>query len=146
MTESVQPIPEGYHSITPYLTVRGAGRLMDFLKQAFGAEEIFRMNGREGEIRHAEARIGDSIVMMGEAREPWSPIPTQIYLYVTDTDAVYKKALGAGGTSVMEPAHMFYGDRQGAVKDPAGNVWFIATRVEEVPPDELRRRAEAAGM
>jgi PhnB protein len=140
---AVKPIPDGYHSVTPYLVVQGAGKLIDFLTQAFDAQELFRMPRPDGNIAHAEVRIGDSIVMMGEAMGELKPMPSSIYLYVNDTDAVYKRALQAGATSMMEPADQFYGDRRGGVKDPVGNIWWIATHQEDVPPEELAKRAEA---
>ena len=141
---AVKPIPDGYHTVTPYLTVQGVPKLIDFLKQAFEAQEIERMAQPDGTIRHAEVRIGDSVVMMGEAGGEREPMPSSIYLYVNDTDSVYRRALQAGATSLMEPADQFYGDRSAGVKDPSGNYWWIATHKEDVPPDELKRRAEAA--
>ena len=141
---AVKPTPEGYHTVTPYLTVQGAAKLIDFLKQAFGAQEVFRTMGPDGTIGHAEVRIGDSVVMMAESRGEWKPMPGAIYLYVSDTDAAYKRALQAGATSLMEPADQFYGDRSAGVKDPSGNYWWIATHQEDVPPEELKKRAEAA--
>ena len=140
---AVKPIPDGYHSVTPYLIVQGVAKLIDFLKLAFEAKETERMLGPDGKIMHAQVRIGDSIVMMGEPTGDFKPMPGSIYLYVNDTDAIYKRALEAGATSFMEPADQFYGDRNAGVKDPSGNIWFIATRKEDVPPEELTRRAEA---
>lgn len=140
---AVKPIPDGYHTVTPYLCVQGAATLIEFLKQAFEATETFRMADPDGSIMHAEVKVGDSILMVGEARGEHQPMPTCIYLYVNDTDTVYKRALQAGATAQMEPANQFYGDRHGGVKDPVGNLWWIATHVEDVPPDELKRRAEA---
>jgi PhnB protein len=140
---AVNPIPEGFHSVTPYLVVREVPRLLDFLKQAFKAQEIMRMPAPDGTIMHAEVRIGDSPIMMGEARGEYKPMPGSIYLYVEDTDSTYKRALQAGATSQMEPADQFYGDRHASVIDPVGNHWYIATHIEDVPPDELARRAEA---
>jgi len=139
----VKPIPEGYHSVTPYLVVKGVAALIDFLKQAFDAREIERMSRPDGTIQHAEVRIGDSVVMMGEATTPWEPMPTMLYLYVSDTDATYQRALKAGATSVQEPADQFYGDRTAAVKDRSGNFWYIATHVEDVSPEEMKKRAAA---
>jgi PhnB protein len=141
---AVKPIPEGYHTVTPYLTVPGVPRLIDFLKQAFDAQEIERMTQPDGTIRHAEVRIGDSVVMMGEPGGERQSMPSGIYLYVNDTDTTYKRALQAGATSLMEPADQFYGDRSAGVKDPSGNYWWIATHQEDVPPEELKKRAEAA--
>jgi uncharacterized glyoxalase superfamily protein PhnB len=141
---AVKAIPEGYHTITPYLVVQGAPKLIEFLKQAFEAQERERITQPNGTIGHAEVKIGDSVVMMSEASDQWKPMPTGIYLYVNDSDAVYKRALQAGATSIMEPANQFYGDRSAGVRDPSGNHWWIATHQEDVPPEELKKRAEAA--
>jgi uncharacterized glyoxalase superfamily protein PhnB len=143
MTSNVKPIPDGYHTVTPYLVVEGVDELIDFLKQAFDAVETERIPGPDGKVGHGEVRIGDSVVMMGEASGEWKPMPGMIYLYVNDTDATYKRALDAGATTVMEPADQFYGDRNAGVKDASGNMWWIATRKENVSPEELRKRAEA---
>ena len=143
MTSNVKPIPDGYHTVTPYLVVQGVDELIAFLKQAFDAVETERLPGPDGKVGHGEVRIGDSVVMMGEASGEWKPMPGMIYLYVNDTDATYKRALEAGATSVMEPADQFYGDRNAGVKDASGNMWWIATRKENVSPEELRKRAEA---
>jgi len=139
----VKPIPDGYHSVTPYLVVKGVAALIDFLKQAFDAHEIERMAHPDGTVQHAEVRIGDSVVMMGEATAPSNPMPAMLYLYVNDTDATYQRALQAGATSVREPADQFYGDRSAGVQDRSGNFWYIATHVEDVSPEELARRAAA---
>ena len=141
---AVKPIPDGYHTITPYLVVQGAPKLIDFLQQAFEAQETERITQPDGTIGHAEVRIGDSVVMMAEARGEWKPMPSAMYLYVNDTDAVYQRALQAGAISTMEPANQFYGDRSAGVRDPSGNQWWIATHQEDVPPNELKKRAEAA--
>jgi uncharacterized glyoxalase superfamily protein PhnB len=143
-TMAVKAIPDGYHTITPYLLVQQVPLLIDFLKQAFQAQETERITAPDGTIAHAEVKIGDSVVMMGEARGEWTPAPGTLYLYVNDTDAVYKKALQAGATSTMEPVDQFYGDRSAGVKDPSGNQWWIATHKEDVPREELERRAQAA--
>ena len=141
---AVKPIPEGYHSVTPYLIVQDAGRLLDFVKQVFEAEETFRMDGPGESVRHAEFRIGDSVVMTADATPEFPPMPVTIHLYVNDADAVYVKALRAGATSTQEPADQFYGDRTAGVKDRFGNVWYIATHQEDVSPEELARRAKAS--
>lgn len=141
---AVKAIPEGYHTVTPYLVVPGVAGLIEFLQQAFEAEERHRMARPDGTIMHAEVRIGDSIVMMGEATGEFQPKPAMIHLYVTDVDATYRRALAAGATSVREPTDQFYGDRTGGVKDASGNQWWIATHVEDVPADEMKRRSEAA--
>ncbi|MFQ5627378.1 MAG: VOC family protein [bacterium] len=119
----VKPIPDGYHTVTPYLVVEGVAKLIDFLKQAFGAEKTDCMKRPDGTVMHAQLKIGNSVVMMGEAQSEWPPMPASLYLYVEDTDAVYKRALEAGATSAMEPANQFYGDRNAGVKDPSGNFW-----------------------
>ena len=140
---AVRPIPEGFHTVTPYLVVQGVPRLVDFLKGAFDAQEIMRMPRPDGTIMHAEVRIGDSVVMMGEAMGDFKPMPGSLYLYVADTDDTYQRALQAGATSTMEPADQFWGDRHAGVVDPVGNHWWIATHTEDVPPEELAKRAAA---
>ena len=137
----VSPIPDGFHSVTPYLTVADADRLMRFVKDAFGAQEVFAHRGPDGAISHAEAKIGDSIVMMGRPRGEAKLMRAMMYLYVPDTDLVYRAAVNAGGKSMQEPADQFYGDRTAAVEDPCGNQWYIATHIEDVSPEELQRRA-----
>jgi PhnB protein len=139
---SVQPVPEGYHTVTPYLIVTGADRLLEFVRKAFDAEDRFRMDSEDGTIGHAEVRIGDSVVMFAEANEMWPAMPGVIHLYVEDCDAVYERALAAGGASVQEMADQFYGDRSGGVRDPSGNIWWITTHVEDVEPEEMAKRAE----
>ena len=140
---SVKPIPDGYRTITPYLTVREADRLIDFMKAAFDAEVKAKHVGPEGRVLNAEIKIGDSMLMIGEAHGDHGPIPTQLYLYVKDTDALYRRAMNAGATSLMEPADQFYGDRNAGVKDFAGNYWWIATHIEDVTVEEIERRAAA---
>ncbi|MFN7947505.1 MAG: VOC family protein [Blastocatellia bacterium] len=141
---AVKPIPDGYHTVTPHLTVQGAPALIEFLKQAFDAQVIHCMTSPDGGIRHAEVRIGDSPMMIGEATEEWKAMPTTLYLYVREVDATYERAISAGGVSISPPQNQFYGDRCGAVKDPSGNYWCIATHVEDVAPEELEKRAAAA--
>jgi uncharacterized glyoxalase superfamily protein PhnB len=140
---AVKSIPDGYHTVTPYLIVEGAQKLIDFLKQGFGAKETFSMPGPDGKIGHAEVKIGNSMVMLADANPRWKATKTMLYLYVEDVDAVYKQAVTAGGKSVLEPTNQFYGDRSAGVEDAFGNHWGIATHVEDVPVDELERRAEA---
>ncbi len=140
---AVKLIPDGYHNVTPYLMVEGAAKLLNFLQQAFDAKVTVNMEGPNGLIGHAEVQIGDSMVMLADATDRWKPMPAGIYLYVKDTDATYKRALQAGGTSVMEPSNQFYGDRNAGVTDPTGNFWWIATHVEDVAPEEMKKRAEA---
>ncbi|MGB8055640.1 MAG: VOC family protein [Pseudolabrys sp.] len=141
---AVKPVPDGYHSVTPYLTVRGATKVIEFLKQAFGARLTHEPFKRpDGSIMHAEVTIGNSPIMIGEENEMAKATTTTLYLYVPDVDNVYQRAVKAGGTSVMEPMDMFYGDRSGGVKDSSGNTWYVATRKEDVAPAELAKRAEA---
>jgi PhnB protein len=140
---TVRPIPEGFHAITSYLTVPGVPKLIEFLEKAFDARLIMRMDGPGGAVMHAEMRIGDSIVMMGEPQGPWQPRPCNLYLYVNDCDAAYRSAIEAGAKSLNEPKDQFYGDRTAAIEDLSGNNWWIATHVEDVPPDELRKRMAA---
>src|SRR2546422_745300 len=137
---AVKPVPDGYHSITPYLVLNGAAKVIDFLKEAFAAQEVMRMPGPNGTIGHAEIKIGDSM-MMADAGGPYPARPGNLLLYVPNVDEIYRRALKAGGTSEREPADQFYGDRSAGVIDAAGNRWWIATHVEDVPQDELERRA-----
>jgi uncharacterized glyoxalase superfamily protein PhnB len=140
---TVKSIPDGYHTITPYLFVRDVDGLIDFLKQVFNAREIERLRRPDGSIMHAEVRIGDSVVMMGGAGEGRSPMPAMLYLYMEEIDSVYQKALAAGATSLQEPRDEFYGDRTAGVQDASGNQWWLATRVENMAVEEMQRRAEA---
>lgn len=142
-SNTVKPIPDGYHTVTPYLIVNGVPRLLDFLQQAFGATELIRAPRPDGSIMHAEVAIGDSRVMMGEPPASSPSMPGCVHLYVVDTDALYHLALQAGATSLREPTDQFYGDRMAGVQDPLGNHWWIATHTEDVPPAELARRAAA---
>ncbi len=137
----VNPIPEGCHSITPYLLVPDVGRLIEFLTKAFGAVERAKIARPDGSILHAQVLIGNSILMIGEPQSPWKPLPTMLYLYVPDVDATYKQAVTAGGVSVGEPMDMFYGDRSACVKDVAENTWWIATHKEELTTAETQKRA-----
>jgi uncharacterized glyoxalase superfamily protein PhnB len=139
----VKPIPDGFHAVTPFLVVEGAAQLIDFLKEAFGATAEVQMAHSDGSILHAEARIGDSVIMVGQAMgNEHPPRPGTIYLYVDDADATYQRALRAGATSTEELADQFWGDRMGGVKDPSGTQWWIATHKEDLSPEELGRRAE----
>jgi PhnB protein len=141
----VRPIPEGFHSVTPALRVPGVAKLIDFLTRALDAKEISRFAGPDGSIMHAEVRIGDSIVMMGEPGDRFKPLPASLHVYVPDVDATYRRAIAAGATSLREPANQFYGDRSAGVQDPCGNEWWISTHIEDVSPEEMQRRMQAAG-
>ena len=139
---AVKPIPDGYHTVTPVLMVRDAAGLIDFIKRAFGAEETERFSGPDNRVMHSEVRIGDSIIMLGDACDE-APAPGSFYLYVGDVDAAYERALSAGATSLAGPSDQFYGHRVARLVDPSGNRWAIATRKEDVPTAELQRRFEA---
>jgi PhnB protein len=152
MKSSIQPVPEGYHTATPYLVVRGASRAIDFYKKAFGAQERFRLSrGDGGGIAHAEFQIGDSYLMLADespesgSRSPESlgGTPASVFLYVEDVDEVFRKAVAAGAKPTLTPQDMFWGDRYAKVADPFGHQWQIATRVEDVPPEEMERRMAA---
>jgi uncharacterized glyoxalase superfamily protein PhnB len=137
---AVKPIRDGFHTVTPYLFAGGVARLITFVTEAFNAQVLSRETRPDGTIMHAEVRVGDSMVMMGEASDEFGPMPTSIYLYVGDCDAVYRRALEVGGSSVFEIMNLPSGERYGGVKDPCGNIWWIATHVEDVPPEEQARR------
>ncbi len=139
----VQPVPKGYHSVTPFLSIKGADQALEFYKRAFGAVEKFRSPGPDGKIMHAEVTIGDSTIMLSEAlREP--PSVSSMYVYVPDADKAFARAVKAGAKVKVPLADMFWGDRYGSVSDPYGNTWAIATHVEDVPPEEMPKRAQAA--
>lgn len=135
--------PEGYHNVTPYLVVENIEALITFLKETFDAEETERVPGPDGISRHAEVRIGDSVVMMGAARGR-QPVPGMLYVYTDDVDTAYARAMKAGGESIAQPESQFYGDRTAGVTDSQGNVWYMATRVENLSAEELRERALSA--
>lgn len=138
---SVPYTPAGYHTVTPYLTVKGVAQLIDFLKTTFDATEKEIFKRPDGSIHHAEMQIGDSVVMMGEATGEWKPGSAALYIYVPDTDATYQRALAAGATSLREPVDQFYGDRSGGVQDAWGNSWWMATHKEDVSSAEMQQRA-----
>jgi PhnB protein len=153
MTNKVKPVPEGYHTATPYLIVKGAAQALEFYKKAFGAKEIMRMAQPDGRIGHAEIKIGDSPIMLADefpemgARSPQSfgGSPVSIHLYVGDVDAMFADSVAAGATVQRPVADQFYGDRTGGVVDPFGHVWYIATHKEDVSAEEMKKRAAAAG-
>lgn len=137
---AVKPVPEGYTTVTPWIISSDTAALIDYLTEAFDAEELARVVGPDGTIGHAEVRIGDSVVMMFDTRPEWPPTPGFIRLYVSDADAVHRQAVAAGGTSVTEVTHLAFGDRVGRVRDPLGNLWWIQTRIEDLDPEEIERR------
>jgi PhnB protein len=148
----VKPVPDGYHTATPYLTVQGAADAIDFYKRAFGAQELFRMPGPGGKIMHAEIRIGDSPIMLadesniGETKAPQTlkGSTAGIFLYLEDVDTTFQKALRAGAKQNAAVENMFWGDRFGKLTDPFGQVWMLATHIEDVSPSEIEKRMAAA--
>jgi uncharacterized glyoxalase superfamily protein PhnB len=142
---AVKPRPAGYHSVTPYLIVRGARDVIAFLERALGAVQLGPpMEGPNGTVMHAEVRIGDSPVMLSDASAEYPAMPALLHVYVDEeVDVVYQRALLAGATSVREPADQFYGDRSATVRDASGNLWSLANHVEDVSPEEIERRAKA---
>ena len=149
---NVKPIPEGYHSVTPYLIVDGAAEAIDFYKKAFGATELFRME-HQGKIGHAEIKIGDSPVMLSDEHpemgykgaKSLGGTPVSLMIYVDDVDTVYQRAINSGGTEVKPLQDQFYGDRSGTLTDPFGHVWTVSTHKEDVTPEEIEKRLAAMG-
>jgi PhnB protein len=149
---SVKPIPDGYHSVTPYLSIKGAADAIEYYKKAFGAVELFRMAAPDGKIGHAEIKIGDSPIMLADEypeMEFVSPktlggSPVGLMIYVDDVDTVYKRSIAAGGQEVKPLQDQFYGDRSGTLKDPFGHVWTVATHKEDLSEEEMKKRAAAA--
>jgi PhnB protein len=141
----VKAIPDEYHRVTPYLIADGAAGLIDFMKQAFGANERSRMPMPDGKIAHAELTIGDSVVMLSDGSEQFGPMPAMLHMYVEDVDGAYRQALEAGATRVREPENQFYGDRSATVRDRWGNLWSLATHVEDVSEEEMMRRMQQMG-
>ena len=140
----VPAIPKGFHTVTPYLMIDGAAKFIEFATRAFGAKAGEKMQGPDGKIGHAELIIGDSHLMLSDAMGEHKAMPVMLYLYVEDADAVFQRAIAAGATSVREVRDEFYGDRAGAVRDFAGNTFWIATHIEDVPREELQRRSQEA--
>jgi len=149
---AAKAIPDGYRTATPYLIVKGAADAIEFYKRAFGATEILRMADPQGRVGHAEIKIGDSVIMLADEhpamgyRGPRSlgGSSVSILLYLEDVDGVFERALKAGAKAQRPVANQFYGDRSGTLEDPFGHVWTVATHVEDVAPEEMKRRAEAA--
>jgi PhnB protein len=140
--QTISVLPEGYHTVTPWIIVKGGDALIRYLTAAFDAEEIARIPNADGMIAHAEVRIGDSVVMLFDAKETWSPTPAFFRLYVADGDAVYEQAIAAGGTSVTKMTELAFGDKVGRVRDPFGNIWWIQQRLEVLNPEEFGKRAQ----
>lgn len=151
MSAKPQPIPAGYHSVTPYLLIRGASDAIAFYTRAFGAVEVLRLAGPDGKISHAEVRIGDSHVMMADEHPEMDFLGPQtrggttvsLMIYVEDVDAVFNRAIEEGGTELRPLCDQFYGDRSGTLTDPWGHVWSIATRIEDLSQEEIDRRFQA---
>ena len=148
MNANVKPIPDGFHALTPYLTVNGAAQAIDFYQRAFGAKERFRMHGPDGKtIGHAEVTIGDSILMLadespscGQSPRTLHGTPVSLLLYVEDVDAVFQRAVNAGATVKQPVENKFYGERAGCLTDPFGHQWTLMTHIEDVPPMEMNKR------
>ena len=146
----VKPIPEGYHSVTPYLIVKGGAKAIEFYKRAFGATEIMRLEGTGGSLGHAEIRIGNSPVMLADEypemgfRSPQTlgGAGVSLMVYVEQVDAVFQRAIATGAKELRAVQNQFYGDRSGTLQDPFGHVWTISTHVEDIPPEEMHRRSQ----
>jgi PhnB protein len=149
---AVKAIPEGYHSLTPYLVCKDAAKAIEFYSRAFGAEETVRMPGPNGRIMHAEVKIGDSMLMLSDENPDRGAVApsgkgrsASLMFYTSDVDAVFKRAIDAGASSIETPTDMFWGDRMGNLMDPFGHQWAIATHKEDVAPDEMEKRMQAIG-
>jgi PhnB protein len=152
-TATANPIPAGYHTLTPYLSVKGGGRAIEFYKRAFGAEEVFRMDAPGGRIGHAELQIGDSRFMLADesdmpdavlkGAQPGAMPSAGFHVYMPDVDAAFARAVEAGAKIKRALQDQFYGDRSGTIEDPFGHIWTLATHIEDVAPDEMKRRAAA---
>ena len=148
---SVKPVPDGYHTVTPYMTIKGAAEALEFYKKAFGATELMRLLGPDGQVGHAELQIGNSRIMMAdefpqaECKSPQTLGGTSmgLLLYVEDVDAFVARALAAGATATYPIEDKFYGDRMGGLSDPFGHKWHIGTHKEDVAPEEITRRVQA---
>ena len=151
MANQVKPIPDGYHSVTPYLIVDDGARAIDFYKQAFGAKELMRMPAPGGKIGHAEIKIGDSVIMLADeapemdarSAKHYGGSPVSLMVYVDDVDNLFPRAVAAGAKEVRPVADQFYGDRSGTVKDPFGHSWHLSTHKEDVSPEEMKKRMDA---
>lgn len=149
---AVKPVPDGYHTVTPYLIINGAAQAIEFYTRAFGAKELMRMPDAKGRIGHAEMKIGDSMIMLADEHHEMGyrgprtlgGTSVSIVLYVPDVDTVFERAIRAGGKSQRPVADQFYGDRMGTLEDPFGHVWTVGTHIEDVTPEEMQRRMAAA--
>jgi PhnB protein len=151
MAKAAKAIPQGYHTVTPSIVVAGAAKAIDFYKKAFGAEEIMRFPGPDGSIMHAEIRIGDSVVMLGDempeqgGRSPksYGGTPVSFFIYRENVDAAWKQAVAAGAKEKMPLQDMFWGDRTGCLVDPFGHQWWLAQHIQDLTPQEIQKNAEA---
>jgi PhnB protein len=151
MADKVNYLPDGYHSVTPYLCIKGAADAIEFYKNVFGATELLRMPAPDGKIAHAEIKIGNSPIMLSDEYPDYQALSpktvggssTSIMIYVEDADAVVSRAIEAGAKVLAPVSDKFYGDRSGRIEDPYGHIWHISTHIEDVPPEEMQRRAEA---
>lgn len=152
MAGQVKPVPPGYHTATPYLVLDDANRAIEFYKQAFGAQELMRMGRPDGKIGHAEIKIGDSHIMLadempgttGKSPKSLGGSTSSIFLYVENVDSVFDQAVKAGAKAETQPADMFWGDRFGALIDPFGHLWALATHIEDLTPEEMKKRSQEA--
>jgi PhnB protein len=148
---AVSPIPQGYHSVTPYLVLDNAVKAIEFYQQAFDAQELMRLPAPDGKVAHAEIKIGDSPVMLADASQEFKGphafggTPVSLMIYVEDVDRIFRQALAAGATQLRPLENQFYGDRSGTLADPFGHVWTVATHIEDVSPEEIDRRMAAMG-
>jgi PhnB protein len=153
MSNAVKPIPDGYHTVTPYLITKGAADALEFYKKAFGATELFRMAQPDGKIGHAEIKIGDSPIMLADEFPEMNYVgpqtlggsPVSLMIYVDDVDAIFNQAITAGAQQQKAVEDKFYGDRIGSLVDPFGHVWHVATHKEDVTPEEMEKRMAAGG-
>ncbi len=151
MTATTKPIPDGYHTVTPYLIIKDAAKAIDFYREAFGATELMRLASPDGKIMHAEIKIGDSPIMLCDECPDWNALSPQtiggtavsIVLYLADVDSIVGRAVAAGASLLMPVEDQFWGDRMGTVADPFGHKWSIATHIEDVSPEEIEKRAKS---
>jgi PhnB protein len=139
---AVKPVPAGYHTVTPFLIAEEADKLIEFITRAFDGKLTYMMKSDDGLVRHATVSVGDSMIMVSSGTAQFKPMPAMLHLYVPDVDSMYKNAVAAGGTSLQEPANQFYGDRSGGIQDRWNNQWWIATHIEDVNDDEMKKREQ----
>lgn len=140
--KSVKPVPEGYHTVTPFLLVEDAEQLIEFIQKAFGGTVNYMMKSDDGKVRHSTVKIGDSLVMISSGTEQFQSMPCMLHLYLEDVDSVYEQALLAGGKSLRKPENQFYGDRSAGIQDKWNNQWWMATHIEDVSDEEMKKREE----